>query len=263
MSERRAASVWDTGRVSMRQQLKHHYVDATRGDTTALTPAVAHRIIATYTTAGDTVLDPHPGAGITLTEALRAGRHAIGIDHGTRWQATCQANLNLARSTTPTGDALLLDGPDDPRAGELSTAVDLVLTALPHTPAHGLHRAIADLCTTLTAVLDWVWPGGHIVITCPPCRHHTTVIDIPSQLYTAARAIGLIPLDHCIALTAPLRAGAVRPRHRRTATAPHGDSPVSLAAHLDVLVFTVPPRHSAHTPSTIPNNCTPVLAVAA
>lgn len=262
MPERRAASVWDTGRVSIRQQLKHHYVDATRGDTTALTPAVAHRIIATYTTPGDIVLDPHPGAGIALTEALRAGRHAIGIDYGTRWHTACQANLDLTRLTTPTGDALLLDSPDDPRAGELSTAVDLVLTGLPHTPAHDPHRVIADLCATLIAVLDWVWPGGHIVITCAPCRHHTTWIDLPGQLYAAARAIGLIPIDHCIALTAPLRAGALRPRHRRTTTG-LGDSRISLPAHLDVLVFTVPPRPSGHFPSTTPNNSTPVLAVAA
>jgi modification methylase len=43
-------------------------------------PAVAARAIATYTVPGDAVLDPMSGSGTTPGEAIRAGRHAIGVD---------------------------------------------------------------------------------------------------------------------------------------------------------------------------------------
>jgi site-specific DNA-methyltransferase (cytosine-N4-specific) len=43
-------------------------------------PAIPAALIAELTSPGDTVLDPFAGSGTTLVEALRLGRHAIGVD---------------------------------------------------------------------------------------------------------------------------------------------------------------------------------------
>ncbi|MFF5985954.1 TRM11 family methyltransferase [Prauserella flavalba] len=244
----RPASVWDTGRTSTRHQLKDRYIGATRSDG-ALTPAIARHIIATYTAADDTVCDPNPGAGIVLSEAVRTGRHAVGIQPQRRWQSACEANLDLARLAGPTGTATMLDGVDDPRAADLPGAIDLVLTGLRHTPTADPTRVLVRLYDTLNAVADWVWPGGHVIVTCRPWRRHGRLIDLPGQISDAADAIGLVPADHCIALTAPIRGNQVRPRVVTRAVGTNDDTdahgqPLARAAHVDVLVFRVP-----HTPA--------------
>ncbi|SFK53323.1 hypothetical protein SAMN05421835_12396 [Amycolatopsis sacchari] len=215
----RAGSVWDTGALTVRQQLKDRYLGVTIADTSALTPAVARWIIATYTRAGDTVLDPQPGAGVALCEALRARRHAVGIRPGYRWQTTCEANLTLARRAGANSNHTLLDHPGDTRVAELPAAVDLVLTSLRHTPAADPSRAVSRLQGALTPVANWVWPGGHVVITCRPWRQRDELVDLAGRIEQVAQACGLVPVDQCVALTKPLR---------------------TAATHLDVLVFAAP-----------------------
>lgn len=240
----RATSVWDTGRASVRHQLKNRYVGATRSDG-ALTPAIARRVIATYTAPGDTVCDPNPGAGIVLAEAVRAGRNAVGIQPPHRWQSVCEANLDHARLAGPTTAATLLDSVADPRAATLPGAIDLVLTGLRRTPATDPVRALVRLHDVLTHVADWVWPGGHIVVTCRPWRRHGRLLDLPGQITDAADAVGLVPVDHCIALTAPVRGNQVRPRivARSARSSEDTDAtcrPLARAVHVDALVFRVP-----------------------
>ncbi|WP_246272192.1 DNA modification methylase [Amycolatopsis acididurans] len=241
----RPVSVWDTGQHGPRRQLDGRHVGATRADT-ALTPAVARHILDTYTGPGDTVCDPLPGPGLVLAEAIRAGRNAIGLPTETRWDSPLEANLDMARLAGPVGALTLLDSVDDPRAAQLPGAVDLVLTGVRHTPADDPTRVLVRLYDALDAVADWVWPGGHVVITCRPWRRRGLLVDLPGQIHDAADAVGLVPADHCIALTAPVRGQHVRPRvitraqelpefadlHGRTAARP---------AHIDVLVFRLPP----------------------
>lgn len=90
MSDRRArcrpASVWATGDIALADQLADRYVAATRAAALAMSPAVARRIILTYTAPGDTVLDPNPTAGVALAESVRTGRHAVGLQpRRSRW----------------------------------------------------------------------------------------------------------------------------------------------------------------------------------
>lgn len=63
-------------------------------------------------------------------------------------------------------------------------------------------------------------------------------------------AVGLVPTDHCIALTAPMHGHQLRPRQStRVADDPEGTDLHGCRAtqptHLDVLVFQLPPatRH--------------------
>lgn len=240
----RPASVWDTGSTTPARQIADRHVGATRADT-ALTPDVARQIITTYTAPGDTVCDPNPGPGLVLAEALRAGRDALGLPTEPRWESALEANLDLARLAGPVGTATLLDSVDDPRAAELPGAVDLVLTGLRHTPASDPSRVLVGQYEDLDAVADWVWPGGHIVITCRPWRRHGRLLDLPGKIHDAADAIGLVPADHCVALTAPIRGNRVRPRivsragDRPENTDIHGH-PTALPAHVDILVFRLP-----------------------
>ncbi|WP_338603026.1 hypothetical protein [Saccharopolyspora sp. SCSIO 74807] len=138
-----------------------------------------------------------------------------------------------------------MDSVDDPRAAELPGAVDLVFTGLRHTPRSDPSRVLVGLYEDLDAVADWVWPGGHIVITCRPWRRHGRLLDLPGKIHDAADAIGLVPADHCIALTAPIRGNRVRPRIVSRAgrlpesTDIHGPT-TAISAHLDVLVFRLP-----------------------
>lgn len=240
----RPGSVWDTGSTTPARQIADRHVGATRADA-ALTPEVARQIITTYTVPGDTVCDPNPGPGLVLAEAVRASRNAVGLPTELRWESALEANLDLARLAGPVGTTTLLDSVDDPRAAELPGAVDLVLTGLRYTPASDPSRVLVGLYEDLDAVTDWVWPGGHIVITCRPWRRHGRLLDLPGKIHDAADAIGLVPADHCIALTAPIRGNRVRPRivsrkgHLPESTDIH-PGPTALSAHIDVLVFHLP-----------------------
>lgn len=248
------ASVWDTGHLSTRRQIDHRHVGATRADT-ALTPAIARHILATYTSPGDTVCDPNPGPGLVLAEAIRAGRHAVGLRPGPRWESILEDNLDLAQLAAATGTASLLDGVDDPRAAELPAAIDLVLTGLRHTPIDNPSVSLVDLHERLNAIKDWVWPGGHVVITCRPWRRHGRLLDLPGMVHEVVEATGLDPVEDCVALTAPVRGNQIRPRVvtrsdpvSDAADLGHGCAP--RPAHIDVFVFRSPTtRSSCHQPA--------------
>ncbi len=197
------------------------------------------------------MLDPDVGAGIVLGEAIRAQRHAIGIQRDDQNRGVCEANLELAQLATSQTTATVLTGIDDPRAGGVPGAVDLVLTGLRRADAGGHLASLANTYEMLDTVTDWIWPGGHIVIVCRPERDRHALIDGPGQIIEAARAMGLCLVDHCIALTGALVGTShVRPRASRreiyaAARARRHREPVALTAHADVLVFGVWSRESA------------------
>src|SRR4051812_11738113 len=89
-------SVWLTCQERAPLQRKGRYVPASRTHPAKMLPAVAAHAIAVYTVPGDIVLDPMCGSGTTLGEAVRAGRHAIGVDIEVPFTAIATANLKLA-----------------------------------------------------------------------------------------------------------------------------------------------------------------------
>ena len=125
MSERRASRaevpgaappVWPTGGVDRVAQLAAGgYLPATATDATGLPPAVAAHAVRFYTEPGDLVLDPDCGAGTVLVEAVRAGRHAVGMTSG-RWWPAARANLNAAKLAGALADGMVLQRPA-PRTG--------------------------------------------------------------------------------------------------------------------------------------------------
>jgi hypothetical protein len=248
-------SVWLTGQRGPLAQVRDvGCVLGTETDAERIPPAVAARAIATYTRPGDLVLDPDCGAGTVLTEALRAGRHALGLTIHNRWWALARANVTAAKSAGAWHDGSVLDARPKVlatvRAAGLIGRVGLVLTALrttsdrPTDPDHNpVESAVADLAATLLCCEPLLRSGGHVAIVARPHRHPDgSLVDLTTRLIAAGTAAGLVPVDRCVALTAELRGSRLVTRasltERRSAARARGTgTPTSLVAHHEVLVF--------------------------
>lgn len=256
-------SVWPTGQQDPPTQLRAAgCVPGTETDAERIPPAVAAHAIATYTQPGDLVLDPECGAGTVLTEALRAGRHALGLTADPRWWTLARANVTAAKSAGAWHDGAVLDARPrilaTVRAASLTGRVRLVLTALRtnsdrrKSPVHdSVESAAAELTTTLRCCEPLLCSGGHVVVVARPRRRlDGSFVDLTTRLIEAGTAAGLTPVDRCIALTAELRGGRLVTQaslaERRAAHA--ADAQVSLVAHHEVLVFRL--AHEAELAAT-------------
>lgn len=236
-------SIWPTGQRGPLEQLRDTgCVPGTESDLERIPPAIAAHAIATYTRPGDLVLDPDCGAGTVLIEALRAGRHTLGLTAHPRWWTLARANLTAAKAAGGHRDGSVLDARPNAlgtiRAAGLVGRVRLVLTALRTGPDRDpVEAAIAELARTFLLCEPLLRPGGHLVVVARPRRHpNGSLVDSTTSLIAAGTSAGLVPLDRCIALTAGLhgsyvvtRASLAERRATRGLTA--------LTAHHEVLVF--------------------------
>jgi tRNA G10 N-methylase Trm11 len=241
-------------------------------------PAIARQAIAAYSHPGDLILDPMCGIGTSLVEAIHEGRNAIGIELEARWAKLASANVAhastagaTATATVITGDARQLPTLIDP---ELVGRVALVLTSPPYgrslhgqvtaRPGRGVakfdHAYSADptnlgrvnQATLLDALQDiaggcrqLLRPGGLLVLTARPYRHHDHLVDLPGQLTQVAEAAGLVPYERNAALLVGLRGDRLVPRPSffqldRVRKARARGLPLRIIAHEDVLVFRRP-----------------------
>lgn len=252
-------SVWPTGQRDPLAQLRDAgCVPGTETDTERIPPAVAAHAIATYTRPGDLVLDPDCGAGTALVEALRAGRHALGLTARNRWWTLARANVTAAKTAGAWRDGSVLDARPKVlatvRAAGLIGRVGLVLTTLrtapvdPKNQASGPDRdpvesALADLATTLLYCEPLLRSGGHVAVLARPLRGPDgTLVDLTSPLIAAGTSAGLAPVERCIALTAELRGSRLVTRsslaeRRAAARARAAGAPTALTAHHEVIVF--------------------------
>lgn len=246
-------SVWPTGqRDPAAQRRDSGCVPGTETDTDQLPPAVAARAIATYTHPGELVLDPDCGAGTVLVEALRAGRHALGLTARHRWWTLARANITAAKRDGAWRDGSVLDARPKVlatiRAAGLVGRVGLVLTAL-RTPTGddptGPDRdpAFDDLAATMGYCEPLLRSGGHLVVVARPRRHpDRSLADLTTRLIAAGASAGLVPVERCVALTAGLRGNRLITRasfaERRAAACARAEGPpIALTAHHEVLVF--------------------------
>ncbi|MGB3439985.1 MAG: DNA methyltransferase [Actinophytocola sp.] len=243
-------SVWPTGQRDPLAQLRDAgCVPGTETDTERIPPTVAAHAITTYTRPGDLVLDPDCGAGTVLVEAMRAGRHALGLTAGTRWWTLARANVTAAKTAGAWRDGSVLDARPKVlatvRTAGLIGRVGLVLTTLRAAPdrATGPDRdpvesALANLATTLLYCEPLLRAGGHVVVIARPLRHPDgALVDLTTPLVAAGTSAGLAPVERCIALTAGLRGNRLVTRAslaERRAAARAAGAPT---AHHEVLVF--------------------------
>lgn len=293
-----ARSVWPTGGIDRIAQLAAGgYLSATASDTSRIPPAVAAHAVRAYTPPGDMVLDPDCGAGTVLVEALRAGRHAVGMTAG-RWWPVARANLTAAKLAGALTDGMVLQRPGRrsgyPR-GDLAAAtvaglagrVDLLLTCVrldrepdrtgsrrgavesPGSPDPDPRtdrvRVAADrLAAVPVRCRPLLRPGGHVILVVQPGRHTGQPIDAPAAsdapdaITGAAARAGLIAVERCLAPTTPRRP----PGRRRRRPAARGlGRPVPATPHLDVYVFRVPPDVDEPAAAALPvPTRTPVAA---
>ncbi|MBT8227515.1 MAG: site-specific DNA-methyltransferase [Dactylosporangium sp.] len=270
-------SIWITGQVCSREQRRHRYAHASMVHPAKMLPSIARYAIATYTSPGDWVLDPMCGIATTLVEAMHLGRHSVGVEYEKRWVRLGAENLRRAIAQGATGHGDIIGG--DARVlpallpPELHGRVSLVLTSPPYGPhTHGQVRTpgprrgkvrkihhryghdptnlayaeAADLAEGFTRILTGcaaiLRPGGHVVVTARPWRHHGVLLDLPGVVHACGEAAGLRLIDRCAALIAGVRGGRLVPRasffQLRNLRAAHAlRDPQWLIAHEDALVF--------------------------
>lgn len=261
------ASVWPTGTTSLVTQLEEAgYHNATGTDPALMAPAIARHAIAAFTQPGEVVLDPDCGAGTTVVEALRSGRHAIGLTGQRRWWRLARTNVTAtkARGVFVDGMVLVLDRrPGTAVAAAtagLTGRVDLLLTTLRLVgPDRDLDGALDRLRGLLLQYRPLVRPGAHVVVTCAPYRHPVRhdLLDVPSQIIEIGSAAGLAPVARCLALTATTKRGRTYTHaplaQRRTAIRAERalEHSVALSAHHTVLVFQTDPDGVGTTPQRI------------
>ncbi|MGI5506492.1 DNA methyltransferase [Lentzea sp. CA-135723] len=224
--------MWPTGQHGPRAQLREAgCVAGTEFDRERIPPAVAAHAIAAWTHSGDLVLDPDCGAGTVLTEALRAGRHALGLTVCKPWWTLARANVTAAKTAGAWCDGSVLE--TRPKmlatvgAAGLVGRVGLVLTALRTGPEGDLTESVvAELAKSMRYCEPLLRPGGHVVIVASPSRRSDkSLVDVTSLVVGAASAAGLTLVERCIALAAEVRG------NRLAAVADRQ------APHREVLVF--------------------------
>lgn len=247
----RRSSVWPTGQRDPAAQL-HDSGCVPGTETDRIPPAVAAHAITTYTRPGDLVLDPDCGTGTVLTEALRAGRHALGLTaHSPSW-TIARANITAAKRDGAWHDGSVLDAHPNAlstiRAAGLIGRVGLILTALrtatgdnTPTPGRDLDTTFDDLATTLNHCGPLLRTGGHALVVARPRRYPDgSLVDLTARLIATGTSAGLVAVDRCIALTAGLRGGRLVTRAtlaERRAARTCAAGGVALIAHHEVLVF--------------------------
>lgn len=73
-------AVWPVAQTSSQQQRTGRYVAASTAHPGKMVPALARRVVETYSTAGQLVLDPMCGIGTTLVEGAELGRRCLGVE---------------------------------------------------------------------------------------------------------------------------------------------------------------------------------------
>jgi tRNA G10 N-methylase Trm11 len=242
-------------------------------------PSIARYAIRTYTIPGEVVLDPMAGIGTTLVEAMRLGRHGVGVEYEREWVAKAADNIRHSELAGAPGRAEVYAGDSRMLPSllpvNLRGQVALVITSPPYGPStHGHartpgprrgkvrklhhkyggagnlayrnHHELADGFTEILAgCRTLLRPGGHIVVTARPYRRHGELIDIPGMVEAAGINAGLDLVEECIALLCGVRDGVIIPRasffqQKNIRDAIATGDPQWLQQHEDLLIFKAP-----------------------
>ena len=103
-----------------------------------------------------------------------------------------------------------------------------------HDPANLAHHGLDDMLAGFTQILAGcralLRPGGLVVVTARPWRHHGELVDLPAAVLAAGASAGLIPAARCVALLAGLRGGKLIPRPVVLPARQHPQSPRAAAS---------------------------------
>jgi modification methylase len=235
-------SIWATGQVQPRRQRDGLYAETGTTHPAKMWPAIARAMVERYSSPGETVMDPMCGIGTVLVEAVRAGRHALGVDCEDEWVHVARSNLTHAQRAHPgaSGAVFCADARDLARKltdRAVALPVDLVVTSPPYGPAvHGLpetarktggkivrranryatgkphpgqlargssqKRLREGLAAIFGSCFASLRRGGHMVITARPYTDKGVLVDFPAVVIAAAEDAGFIYTDRHAALLA-------------------------------------------------------------
>ncbi len=202
--------MWSTDRASWAEQWDG-YVARADADDGGVWPAVAAYTVARYSRSGAVVVDPDCGGGIVLVEALRAGRHAVGMVNDAGWWAIARANVSMAKREGAWSDGSVLDGTAEHavvRQSGLVRRADLVLTAIRRVSPDSDWES--ELRGRVRGWSELVRPAGYVVLVVQPVRRPDgTLLDVVSTVLDGALCVGLLPVDRCVALLPPDDSGGV------------------------------------------------------
>lgn len=128
-------NVWPCAQTSAQWQRQGRYLKESFEHPGKMLPALARRIIETYSSPGDLVVDPMCGIGTTLIEGAAVGRRCIGIDSEPRWADIAAANIDhvLDERQADQAEVWVGDAQELPSLlGDLSGTVDLIATSPPY-----------------------------------------------------------------------------------------------------------------------------------
>lgn len=237
-------SVWPTAQRSVRAQRAGRYLDLSGTHPAKMLPAIAARVVATYSAPGDVVIDAMCGVGTTLVEAMHQGRDAIGVEVEPHWAELARANLVHARQQGAPGHGEIVCGD----ARDLPALVDpavrglvlLVLFSPPYGPSlHGkvaarpgagvtkshhrysedrtnlgnvgLARLLDAMREVFHATLGVLRPGGFVVMTVRPWWRDGRMIDLPGALVRVGEEAGPTLYERNVALLAGIRGDELVP----------------------------------------------------
>lgn len=270
-------AVWPVAQTSSQQQRTGRYVAASTAHPGKMVPALARRIVETYSTAGQLVLDPMCGIGTTLVEGAELGRRCLGVELEERWANLARANLDHALAPERRGLADVRVG-DARRLPELladvAGTVDLIATSPPYACAVGTidksawlagrslcDRAslnysvdpanlgharddayLAQMAEVYAACHTALRPGGLLVTVTKNLRRQGRCFDLAEATVRLARQAGFSYRQHVIALLGAVRGDELMARPSfwqltQTRKARAKGLPVHLVVHEDVAVF--------------------------
>ncbi len=273
-------NIWPCAQTSAQWQRQGRYVKESFEHPGKMLPDLARRIIETYSSPGDLVVDPMCGIGTTMVEGAALGRRCIGVELESRWAAVAAANIDhvlddrqAVRAEVRVGDATEL-----PLVlGDLSGMVNLIATSPPYAcevgrvdkdawargdvlcdPAslnystdrsnlgHLRHEEYRiAMLAVYQACFDVLRPGGFLVTVTKNMRQKGRLVDLAGTTSVLARQVGFGYLQHNVALLAGLRGDrlAARPSFWQQSHLRKScavDRRYHLVVHEDALVFVKP-----------------------
>lgn len=237
-------AVWPCAQRSCREQRRGRYLSASSCRPGELLPALARRVIDTYSDPGDLVVDPCCASGTTLVEAVQLDRDALGVETDDTCADVAARNIEKARSSGAPGRARVLagDGRDLPQvlarrvARELLPTPSAQVAPLPYATAALVLTAVpsarpAALAQYAASAASVVKPGGFVVLVIDRQRAGS---GLAGELVQLLQRLGLLYWQHVVGLVAEIRGDQLRCRGRRARGA------AMTTCHEDVLVFRRP-----------------------
>ena len=229
-------NVWPCAQVPVADQWTDAgYATGSPTYSAALFPELARRIVATYTSPDDLVVEPAAGSGVAAVEAARLHRRAVAVPPTEELAALVTANARrIVRRpelvTVLAGDPEALTEVIAGRVGRTA----LVILALPRRWPEP-SRLRWDAAAVIRGAHALLAPGGLLAVVSRVAHIGDEFVDPSSTLVRLAEAAGFFYLQHIVALTASIRDGELIAAGQAMARGQR-----HVVTHTDVQVFRKP-----------------------